>query len=650
MAMSGGTPVDLKTINFPNSSGKQKIYLKGYYKYSQDASYTYIKAGMYIYTSSSGWSLGPWGNYSSDNKGHYLKSGSTEYYSTAKVPSTNSTAHWIFEDKEFKVSNTTTSATISWRLAANPSSWLGDSSWNKPTGSWSISLPVVYKITYYANGGSGAPSATPKYSGQTAYITSEEPVRSGYTFAGWNTAANGSGTSYSSSAAYSTHANLSLYAQWSQNVGKCGAPSSLSVTDNGNNTIKFSCKVGDNGTSNTANGVQLFATFDGSTPNFSAYEAYQSVIHLVGSAGTTVSGNLDLNAWSEGAVSKYFGTDFVGPVKFIARTVGSAGGLYYSDCTTTVGSGNVTWHLPPNPVTMWRQPSTFEAYPVIGQGSSYTLIWDAPDARSNNAVGSYEIKVIDLMNDEIVHTATSSTVSYTIPSTVFEANHEYVADVYHLGASCGKSKASRSRKIVVQSINQFDSFDLDITNAGTIPAFSSASVDQPTFLNCGAGDICKISWSPAVAEGNKLDSYSLVICDSNSGETLVVNTGATEYCLTAETLLKHFEVEEGLFECDVSACSAYGYNYSASSNPLTFKIIKSAALYTTVTDQFANPVVKRAIPYVKDVKSGEWKLVVNAFAKNDAGNWDTNDAQYEALFTDTGETVIDATNDTVYTY
>jgi uncharacterized repeat protein (TIGR02543 family) len=39
-------------------------------------------------------------------------------------------------------------------------------------------------------------------------------VKTGSTFAGWNTAANGSGTAYAVSASYTTEATVTLYAQW----------------------------------------------------------------------------------------------------------------------------------------------------------------------------------------------------------------------------------------------------------------------------------------------------------------------------------------------------------------------------------------------------------------------------------------------------
>ena len=45
-------------------------------------------------------------------------------------------------------------------------------------------------------------------------MTANAFTRSGYTFSGWNTAANGSGTAYANGATYSFSADITLYAQW----------------------------------------------------------------------------------------------------------------------------------------------------------------------------------------------------------------------------------------------------------------------------------------------------------------------------------------------------------------------------------------------------------------------------------------------------
>ena len=43
-------------------------------------------------------------------------------------------------------------------------------------------------------------------------------TKTGYNFAGWNTAANGSGTAYANSATYAFSADVTLYAQWNSEI------------------------------------------------------------------------------------------------------------------------------------------------------------------------------------------------------------------------------------------------------------------------------------------------------------------------------------------------------------------------------------------------------------------------------------------------
>ena len=59
--------------------------------------------------------------------------------------------------------------------------------------------------THYANDGTGTVTAL----GNTGNL-----VRTGYSFAGWNTAADGSGTNYAANATFTIYDNVTLYAQW----------------------------------------------------------------------------------------------------------------------------------------------------------------------------------------------------------------------------------------------------------------------------------------------------------------------------------------------------------------------------------------------------------------------------------------------------
>lgn len=72
----------------------------------------------------------------------------------------------------------------------------------------------LFYLTYNANGGSGAPASTPGTSGSTVSVASGGSVqRTGYTFGGWNTAADGSGTVLG--ATYRMPAdNVTVYAIW----------------------------------------------------------------------------------------------------------------------------------------------------------------------------------------------------------------------------------------------------------------------------------------------------------------------------------------------------------------------------------------------------------------------------------------------------
>ncbi len=74
-----------------------------------------------------------------------------------------------------------------------------------------------YTVTFDANTGTGtmAPQSA-NYNVATA-LTSNSFTKTGYTFAGWNTVAGGTGTAYANAASYPFTASTTLYAQWTIN-------------------------------------------------------------------------------------------------------------------------------------------------------------------------------------------------------------------------------------------------------------------------------------------------------------------------------------------------------------------------------------------------------------------------------------------------
>lgn len=81
------------------------------------------------------------------------------------------------------------------------------------SGSISVAAKTSYKITYNANGGSGAPSQQTKWHGTNITLSTTKPTRTGYTFKGWATSASGS-VAYASGASYTANAAATLYAVW----------------------------------------------------------------------------------------------------------------------------------------------------------------------------------------------------------------------------------------------------------------------------------------------------------------------------------------------------------------------------------------------------------------------------------------------------
>jgi uncharacterized repeat protein (TIGR02543 family) len=94
---------------------------------------------------------------------------------------------------------------------------------------------ATYTVTYNANGAtSGTPPTDSQRYTKGALVTvrgnTGNLARTGYTFSGWNSAANGGGTQYGPGTGFSMGtANVSLYAQWT-----VAAATTFSVTYNGN--------------------------------------------------------------------------------------------------------------------------------------------------------------------------------------------------------------------------------------------------------------------------------------------------------------------------------------------------------------------------------------------------------------------------------
>ena len=181
--------------------------------------------------------------------------------------------------------------------------------------------PVVtttYTITYNGNTNTSGivptDASSPYASGSNVTIlgNSGSPVleKSGFTFAGWNTIANGSGISYSQGNTFTINANITLYAQWTP-VTLTSTPTSLSSVGGNQEAYILFTQSGavtnyeystDNGNTFLAfNPPQIYSpvnittlSSDGVTPltNGTTYTVKLKAINSGASSGESVSVNV----------------------------------------------------------------------------------------------------------------------------------------------------------------------------------------------------------------------------------------------------------------------------------------------------------------------------------------------------------------------
>ena len=140
------------------------------------------------------------------------------------------------------------------------------------TGNAALTLYAIWKIntyavTYNANGGTGAPAGQTKTYGANLTLSTTTPTRADYRFVSWNTAANGSGTSYAPGATYTGNAALTLYAIWESTYT---APK---ITD----VVAYRS---DSGGNSTEEGTYGFVSFSWSPGADSSGDVYPTAIQV----------------------------------------------------------------------------------------------------------------------------------------------------------------------------------------------------------------------------------------------------------------------------------------------------------------------------------------------------------------------------------
>ena len=224
------------------------------------------------------------------NGGSGTTASSSHTYDSAKALTANGFSRTGYTFQGWSTSSSATSATYS-----NQQSVTNLTSTNGGTVTlYAVWKLITYTVAYDANGGAGAPSSQTKNYGSNLTLSSTKPTRAQttangytltfdgntgtasktsatatntttYTFTGWNTAKDGSGTSYSAGGTYSANAGATLYAQWSSSTSK-GAVTTATASKSdvtGTRTVNFNTQGGICLTTSLTSSSTLKYTFNG---------------------------------------------------------------------------------------------------------------------------------------------------------------------------------------------------------------------------------------------------------------------------------------------------------------------------------------------------------------------------------------------------
>lgn len=205
-------------------------------------------------------------NYEEDSKGNVTKSASKSVSFNVSVPAWTSYkvtynanggsgapgAQTKWKDQTLTLSSTKPTRTgysfQGWALTkadADAGTWYyqpgGSCGKNENLALYAVWKANTYKVTFNANGGTGAPSAQTKTYGQTLTLSSTKPTRTNYTFKGWATSASATTAAYSAGGSYTSNSAVTLYAVWELSYKKPSITNTSITRSEDGSTISIVC-------------------------------------------------------------------------------------------------------------------------------------------------------------------------------------------------------------------------------------------------------------------------------------------------------------------------------------------------------------------------------------------------------------------------
>ena len=327
----------------------------------------------------------------------------------------SASSSWSTSNKRIAYSGisgaTTTSS--SWSYATYCTNTGGSSSSNTLTlyAQWEAIPQYSHTLSYNANGGTNAPSSSTVTNTSSTYsmtVSSSQPTRTGYTFAGWNTNSSGTGTNYSAGNSVSVGANatVTLYAKWT--------PITYSITYNGNGNTGGST-ASQTKTYNVAINLQNNG-FTKTGYHFTGWNTASNGTGTSYSAGASYNSNANLALYAQWAINSS------------TLKVNPNGGSWNNSTTTQSFTQNYnTTKSIPVPTrtgytfTTWTRSGTNGSMSSLTGSATYTFgasngVTDTLTA--GWSVNNYTVTYIDRITGTTTQLGTTSTASKPYGSTV----------------------------------------------------------------------------------------------------------------------------------------------------------------------------------------------------------------------------------------
>lgn len=391
---------------------------------------------------------------------------------------------------------------MSWQQTGT---WYSDSFHYTSDGShtWTLTVPAKpsYTASYNANGGSGAPSNGTKWYNEDYTLSSTTPTRSGYTFAGWATSANGS-AQYQAGGVYSSNQAVTFYAVWNVN-----APSVAPT-------------IGTN-TRNSDNSNTITWTYTSTTPPVATFGIQRSTnggewVQIVSVQGSGSGSYIDTTT----APNNYYS------YRLRAGNAGGAG--------PWSNASNTTYNTP-------STPTNLEA--VFNASLQVVLTW----TQTGNTENGVKVEVsADQQTWTTVTTASGTNVStYTDTNPPAGTAYYRVSNVYTSGGTTLASEPSNVAQVLT----------LAKPNPPTLVNPSNGAVlDMPSSV--------VLTWKHNPTDGTP-QQYAFLEITVGSGVSTVTVTGAAQtYTLNTSSVAANTAVS---WKVSTKGTYATASDYSATS-------------------------------------------------------------------------------------